>query len=205
MFKNKSKWVGVVLALVMVLAFTTPIFAEGGVDSVEPSEVVEETSTFFDHPIFKWIVKLIFNPFEVVGEDPDQEVGDVDLIGEEPRHAEGPLGGSDSTEGTPELIPVVVLEEAVAAVHVDGDLEFGKIVELLEIAENAQAVCDENNKENCEVTLGSLLIEYEDGTGVVELFEKHGKSENLGVGQVQKELSPKDTEKTNNVKIIRKD
>ena len=209
MFKNKSKWVGVVLALAMVLVFTTPIFAEGEMDSVESPDAVEKTSSFFDHPIVKWIVKLLFNPKVVVGEDPELEEGGVDLLGEEPPHAEGPLGGGGLAEGTPEpeSIPVVVPEEAIAAMYVDGGLGFGEIVKLLEIAENAQAVCVENNEENCEVTLGSVLVEYENGTGMGELSEKHGKPENMGVGQIQKDLDteksdPKEKEKTNNGKAL---
>jgi len=205
MFKNKSKWAGAALALAMVLVFTTPIFAEGEMNPVEPTEVVEETSSLFDHPIVKWIVKFMFNP-TVVMEEPEPEMDGADLIGEESSPTEGPLGGGDSMEATPEpeAIPVIVPEEMVAAMHVDGDLGFGEIVKLLGIAENAQAVCVENGEENCEITLGNLLVEYEDGAGMGELFEKYVKPENLGVGQIRKEVDPKDKEKTN-VGQIRKD
>ena len=209
MFKNKNKWAGVVLALVMVLAFSTPIFAEGEVDPVESPEVVEETSSFFDHPFVKWIAKFLFDPTVVIEEDPEPEMGGVDLPGEEPSPAEGPLGGGDLMEGTPEptpeLIPAVVPEEAVAALHADENLGFGEIVKLLEIAENAQAKCEENNEENCEVTLGSVIVEYEDGTGMDELYEKYGRPETLGVGQIQKELDPKDNEVTNSGMTKEKD
>jgi len=105
---NKSKWAGVVLALVLVLAFSTPIIAEGEVDPVESPEVVEETFNFFDHPIVKWIAKFLFNPIVAIEEDPEPEMGGVDLPGKEPLPAEGPLGGGDSTEWIPELTPVVV-------------------------------------------------------------------------------------------------
>jgi len=206
MYRNKRKWVGIVLALVMVLVFTTPMFAEGEMGPVEMPEVVEETPSFFDHPIVKWIVKLLFNPTVIVGEDPGLEGGGVDLPGEEPPPAEGPLGGGGLTEGTPEpeLILVIVQEEAVAAMHVEGGLGFGEIVKLLEIVENAQVACLDIGK-NCEVTLKSLVDEYECGTGMGELFEKYGKPENLGVGQIRKELDPKENEKTNNGKAKGKD
>jgi hypothetical protein len=201
MFTNKSKWVGVVLALVMVFAFSTPIFAEGAVDPVESPEVVEETSSFFDYPIIKWIVKFLFNPIVVIEEEPEPEMGGVDLHVEEPPPAEGPLGGGGSMEGTPEpeLIPVIVPEEAGAAMHVDENPGFEEIVKLLEIVENAQVTCLDIG-ENCEITLKSLIDEYEDGTGMGELFEKYGKPENLGVGQIRKELEPKEKEETNNGK-----
>lgn len=184
MFKNKSKWAGAALALVMVLVFTTPIFAEGEMGPAEPPGVVEETSSFFDHPIVKWIANFFFNPIEVEGEDPGLEEGG------------GSPEGTPDPEPTPEptLIPVIVPEEAVAAMHVDGDLGFGEIVKLLEIVENAQAACVDN-QENCEVTLESLLDEYKDGTGMGELFEIYGKPENLGVGHIREEK-----EKTNNGK-----
>lgn len=204
MFKNRNKWVGVVLALVMVLVFATPIFAEGEVDPVESPEVVEETFNFFDHPIVKWIAKFLFNPIVVAEEDSGLEGGGVDLPGEEPLPAEGLLGGGDSTEGTPELTPVVVSEEAIAALHADENLGFGEIVKLLEIVENARVTCLED-KENCEVTLESILDEYEDGAGMGELFEKYGKPETLGVGQIRKELDPKEKEKKNNGKAKGKD
>ncbi len=206
MFKNKRKWLGVVLALVMVLVFTTPIFAEGEMDPVEPPDGVEETSSFFNHPIVKWIAKFLFKPFVVGEEDPGLEGGGVDLPGEEPPPAEGPLSGGGLVEGTPEpeLIPVIVQEETVTAMHVGENLGFGEIVKLLEIVENAQVTCLDIG-ENCEVTLKSLVDEYEGGTGMGELFEKYGKPENMGVGQIRKDLAteksdPKEKEKTNNGK-----
>jgi len=197
MYKNKSKWTGIVLALLMILVFTTPIFAQGEVDPVGTPDVDNDSSNIYDHPIVKWIVKFLFNP-TIEEEEPKPEVGGADLIGEEPLFEEGPLGGGDSTEGVPELIPVIVPEEVVAAMHEDEKLGFGEIVKILEIAENAQAACVENNGENCEITLGSLLIEYKNGAGMGDLFEKYGKPENLGVGQIREESNPNNKEKSNN-------
>jgi len=232
MFKSKSKWTGAVLALVMVLAFTTPIFAEGEMDPVETPETVEETSNFFDHPIVKLIAEFfkdLFNP--PVEEEP--EVGGEDLPGEEPGFEEPPDGDGlpegdpepdpepdPGPETEPEPEPVIIPEEAVAAMHEDEDLGFGEIVKLMGIVESAQAACAESGGTNdvaCGVTLESLIAEYKDGIGMGELFEKYGKPENLGVGHIRKESDSvgqiknehtkrvKNEEKTNNGKAKGKD
>ena len=203
MCKNKSKWTGAVFALVMVLVFTTPIFAQGEVDPVETPELVEEPPNFLDHPIVKLIAEFfadLFNP--PVEEESEPEVGGPDLTGEgpgseDPPLGDEPLGGDGSTEGEPE--PVIIPEEAVAAMHEEEDLGFGEIVKLMGIVEDAQATCAETG-ENCEVTLDSLLAEYKDGIGMGALFEEYGKPEHLGVGHIRKELDPKDKEKINNGK-----
>lgn len=221
MFKSKSKWTGAVLALMMILVFTTPIFAQDGVDPVELPEVVEEPSKFLDHPIVKLIAQFfadLFNP--PVEEEPEPEMGGADLTGEgagldDPPPGDEPLGGDGSTEGEPEPEPepVIIPEEAVAAMHEGEDLGFGEIVKLMGIVEG---ICAESG-ENCGVTLDGLLAEYKDGTGMGELFEKYGKPEHLGVGQIRKELESvgqiqhentnrvKNQEKTNNGKAKGKD
>ena len=134
-------------------------------------------------------------------------MGGADLTGEgagleDPPPGDEPLGADGLPEGEPE--PVIVPEEAVAAMHVEEDLGFGEIVKLMGIVEDAQATCAETG-ENCGVTLDSLLAEYKDGTGMGELFEMYGKPEHLGVGQIRKELDPKNKEKTNNGKAKGKD
>jgi hypothetical protein len=226
MFKSKSKWTGAVLALVMVLAFTTPIFADGEGDLVETPETVEETSNFFDHPIIKLIAEFFKDLF-----NPQPEVGGEDLPGEEPGFEE-PSGGDDLPEGDPEpdpvpdpepdpeLEPLIIPEEAVAAMHKDEDLGFGEIVKLMGILESAQATCAESGGTDevaCGVTLESLIAEYKDGAGMGELFENYGKPENLGVGHIRKESElmgqilnehtkhVKNEEKTNNGKALGKD
>ncbi len=199
MFKNKTKWTGAVLALVLVLVFTTPIFVQGEVEPVETPGVVEEPSKFLNHPIVKLIAEFfadLFNP--PVDEEPEPDEGGADLTGEGPGFEDPPpgdetLGGDGSTEGEPEL--VVIPEEAVASMHEDEDLGFGEIVKLMGIVEEMCA-----GVEDCEVTLDSLLEEYKEGTGMGELFDKYGKPEHLGVDQIRKELDPKDKEKTNNGK-----
>ena len=215
MFKNKSKWTGAVLPLMMVLVFTTPIFAQDGGDPVETPEVVEESSKFLGHPIVKLIAEFftdLFNPS--LEEEPDPERGGADSNGEGPGLEDSlpggePLGGDGSTEGElePEPEPVVIPEEAVAAMHEDQDLGFGEIVKLMGIVEMCASV------ENCEVSLEGLLAEYKDGIGMGELFEMYGKPEHLGVGHIRKELEPvgqiknehTKVEKTNNGKAKGKD
>ena len=222
MFKNKSKWTGAVLALMMVMVFSTPIFAQGEVDPVETPEVVEEPSNFLDHPIVKLIAEFfadLFNP--PVEEEPEPEVGGEGSTGEgsgseDSLLGDEPLGGDGSTEGEPEPDPepepVIVPEEAVVAMHVEEDLGFGEIVKLMGMVEDAQVTCVETG-ENCGVTLDSLLAEYEEGIGMGELFEMYGKPEHLGVGHIRKELEPvgqtknehTKREKTNNGKAKGKD
>ena len=219
MCKRKGKWMGAVLAMVMVLVFTTPIFAQGEVDPVETPEVVEEPSKFLDHPIVKLIAELfadLFNP--PVEEEPEPEVGGGDLAGREPGLEEPPTGGEPEPDPEPEPEPelVIVPEEAVAAMHEEENLGFGEIVKLLGMVEDAQAECAETG-ENCGVTLESLIAERKDGVGMGELFEEYGKPEHLGVSQVRKESEPvgkirnentnhvKNEKKTNNGKAKGKD
>lgn len=192
MFKNKNKWTGAVLALMMVLVFTTPIFAQDGGDPVETQEVVEETSKFLDHPIVKLIAEFFTDLFTPsVEEEPDPEGGGADSTGEgpgleDPLPGDEPLGGDGSTEGEPEPEPepVVIQEEAVSDLHEDQELGFGEIVKLMGIVETCASV------ENCEVTFDELLVEYKNGIGMGELFEMYGKPEHLGVGHIRKELEP---------------
>ena len=131
-------------------------------------------------------------------------MGGADLTGErtgleDPPPGDEPLGADGLPEGEPG--PVIVPEEAVAALHEGEDLGFGEIVKLMGIAEG---ICAETG-ENCSVTLDNLLAEYEDGIGMGELFEMYGKPEHLGVGHVRKELDPKGKVKTNNGKAKGKD
>ena len=88
-------------------------------------------------------------------------------------------------------------EEKIASMHEELKLGFGEIVKLTELAKLTQATCSETG-EFCEVTLDSLIEEYKGGMSVGALFKKYGKPENVGVGQIRKELNPK--EKTNNGK-----
>lgn len=78
---------------------------------------------------------------------------------------------------------MIVPEESAAAMHEGEDLGFCEIVKLMGIPEG---ICAETG-ENCSVTLGSLLAEYNHGIGMGELFKKYGKPEHFGVGQIRKE------------------
>lgn len=124
----------------------------------------------------------------------------VEGIGsEDPPFGDKPLDADGLPEEDPE--PVIVPEESVAAMHEEEDLDFGEIVKLMRIAEG---ICAETG-ENCGVPLDSLLAEYKDGIWMGELFEKYDKPEHFGVGQIRKELDPKDKVKTNNGKVKGKD
>jgi hypothetical protein len=190
------------------------ILAQSEVDPTETPGAVEEPSKFLDHPIVRLIAgffaDLFIPPVVIVDEELISEVDDENFVREEPGleellFVEEPLGNDDSTKWEPEseIEPVIIPEEAVAAMHEDEKLGFGEIVKLMEIV---QATCDESG-ENCGITIDSLLAEYEDGNGMGALFENYGKPEHLGVGQIQNENTyrVKNEEKTNNGKAKGKD
>ena len=213
MFKRKNKWIGAVLALMMVLVFTTPIFAQDGSDPLDTPGEVEESTKFLDHPIVILIAEFfadLFKPPVVVEEGPDPDGGGEGSTGEDPPPPLPP--DNDSTIVETGIDPV----EAVAALHEEENLGFGEIVKLLGMVEDAQAECAETG-ENCGVTLESLIAERKDGVGMGELFEEYDKPEHLGVGQIRKESEPvgkirnentnhvKNEKKTNNGKAKGKD
>jgi len=216
MLKRKNKWIGAVLALMMVLVFTTPIFAQDGSDPLDTPEVDEESTKFLDHPIVKLIAEFfadLFKPPVVVEEGPVSEVGGVELNGEDPPPPPPPPPPGD--EFPPDDVSAIVETgidpgETIAALHEEENLGFGEIVKLMEIVEEMCAGVDD-----CELTLDILLAKREDGIGMGELFEMYGKPEHLGVGQIRKELEPVGQiknenafvkeEKTNNGKAKGKD
>lgn len=149
---------------------------------------MEEISSFLDHPIVKLLARFFANLFAppVVEEPAEGGVVPMDLP-TEPDHTKVPVEGE--VEPTPEPLPVVVPEEAVAALHEEQDLGFGEITKLLQIVVEAQASCKLEDI-NCGVTLDSLVAEYKAGAGMGELFKKYGKPEYTGVGQVRKAAEP---------------
>jgi len=187
--KNKIKGFSLLIAALMLVTIATPIFAQGEVDPVVEPEPVVEVSSFVDHPIVKLLASFFANLFappvveEPVGEDvpPTEPVGEP-VLGEEPVVGE--------EEPLPEVLPVVVPEEVVAAMHEEQDLGFGEITKLLSIVTQAQALCVSDGL-FCDVTVESLTAEYKAGEGMGELFKKYGKPEFTGVGQVRKAANPK--------------
>ena len=186
MFKRKNKWIGAVLALMMVLVFTTPIFAQDGSDPLDTPGEVEESTKFLDHPIVKLIAEFFADLFNEEG--PVSEVGGGELNGEDPTTPPPPPPpGDESPPGDVSMVVETGIDpvETVAALHEEENLGFGEIVKLMGIVEEMCAGVDD-----CELTLDILLAKREDGIGMGELFEMYGKPEHLGVGQIRKELEP---------------
>lgn len=194
--RNKMKWISLLIAAVMLMTATVPVFADTGEEPVEEPVVVEETFSFLNHPI----VKLLANFFKSLFQPPavEEPVGGDDV---EPPPVDGSENGEEEGEGgevtVEDPLPVIVPEEVVAGLHEEQDLGFGEITKLLQIVVEAKASCTLEGV-NCDVTLDSLLAEYKSGVGMGELFQKYGKPELLGVGQVRKAADPK--VKTNNGK-----
>lgn len=184
--KSKIKGLSLLIAALMLVTMATPVFAQGETDPVvDPAPAV---SSFLNHPIVKLLARFFANLFAPpVVEEPVKEVtGPTD-----PPTAsvppEVPLEGED--EPTLEPPPVVVPEEAIAALHEEQGLGFGEITKLLQMTVEAQAACALEGI-HCGVTLDSLVAEYKAGAGMGELFQKYGKPEFTGVGQVRKAADP---------------
>jgi len=197
--KRKIKGLSLLVAALMLVTVATPIFAQSETDPVvEPAPEVEESS-FVDHPIVKLLASFFANLFappvveEPVVEEPVSELPDGQVI--PPTEPEGePVAGEEplveDVEPLPEPLPVIVPEEAIAALHEEQNLGFGEMTKLLQITVEAQAACALEGI-NCDVTLDSLVAEYKAGEGMGELFKKYDKPEYTGVGQVRKTAEPK--------------
>ena len=184
--KNKVRWMSLLIAALMLVTAITPVFADTDTDPAGEPAPVEETSGFWNHPI----VKLLASFFSGLFEPP---------VVEEPVEGEGVEPPEEPVEGTEgeEPLPPVVPEEVVAALHEEQKLGFGEMTKLFQIVAEARAACVLEGV-NCDVTLEGLVAEYKDGAGMGALFKEYGKPSLLGVGQVRKELNPK--EKSNNGK-----
>ena len=185
---KKFKWAGLMVAIVMIAASATPVFAQSDTDPTEVPAVVEESSSFLDNPIVLLLSTFFTNLFTVdeVEETPPPDESDPGT-GEPTEVPEGEDGGEGSEipaeEPTP--VPTVSAEEQIAAMHTKDDLGFGEITKLLQIVTEAQESCELYGT-NCGVTVDSLLDEYNTGVGMGELFAKYGKPEITGVGQTKK-------------------
>ena len=210
MLSNRSKFVSVLIAMMLVLSLTIPVFAQDEIEPVEETEVEETSFKFLDHPIVKLLAEFFssfFNPPEEEEPVPDEvegtgENGDPEALPPD----EGDLGGDGGDEGDldgdagdggedvePEE-PQIVPEEKIASMREENKMGFGVITKLMELARQTRATCSET-LEFCEVTLDSLIDEYEGAMSIGALFAKYGKPKNVGVGQIRKELDQK--EKTN--------
>jgi hypothetical protein len=186
---NKFKWTGLVVAIVMIAASATPVFAQSETDPQDVPAVVEESSSFLDNPIVLLLSNFFSGLFtaNTVEEIPTADVGDPG-ISEPTGTPEGVVIGEDGdvipTE-QPTPVPTISAEEQIAALHTDEDLGFGEITKLLQIVTEAQESC-ELYSTNCDVTVDSLLSEYNSGIGMGELFAIYGKPAITGVGQTKK-------------------
>lgn len=188
MHKN-FKWTGLMVAIVMIAASATPVFAQSETDPQEVPVVVEESSSFLDNPI----VLLLSNFFsDLFTANAVEEIAIVDAgdpgISEPTGTPEGEVSGEEgdvipTEEPTP--VPTISAEEQIAALHTDEDLGFGEITKLLQIVTEAQESCELYGT-NCDVTVDSLLSEYDSGMGMGELFAIYGKPAITGVGQAKK-------------------
>ena len=197
MLSKKSKFVSVLIAMMLVLSLTIPVFAQDEIEPVEEPEVEETSFKLLDHPIVKLLAEFFssfFNPPEEEEPVPD-EVGGTGENGDA-----GGDGGQEEAvdgEGVEPEEPQIVPGEKIASMREENKLGFGVITKLMELARETRATCSETG-EFCGVTLDSLIEEYEDGMSIGALFAKYGKPKNVGVGQIRKELDQK--EKTNNGK-----
>jgi hypothetical protein len=199
--KINKKWLSVLVALTMVATAFTPVFAQSETEPTEEPAVVEQTNSFVDNPIVKLLASFFNSLFTApVAEEPTSGSGEGgeggDTLPPDPTEEPGTEGGEgEEPVEEPTPVPTQSPEEQVAALHTDEDLGFGEITKLLAIAEEAQAECEASGT-NCDVTVDSLLAEYNSGTGMGELFAKYDKPEITGVGQVRNG----DKEKSNNGK-----
>jgi len=202
MHKN-FKWTGLMVAIVMIAASASPVFAQSETDPlIEPTPVVESNS-FLDNPIVLLLSNFFTNLFNSqVEETPTPETGVADE-GEPSDTPEGEVSGEEgdvipAEEPTP--VPTMSAEEQVAALHTDEDLGFGEITKLLQIVTEAQESCELYGT-NCDVTVDSLLAEYNSGMGMGELLDIYGKPAITGVGQTKQIYDEDDNKvKINNSK-----
>ena len=220
MLSNRSKFVSVLIAMMLVLSLTIPVFAqdeiepvdEPVVEEVEPDEELdgkETSSKFLNHPIVKLFAEFFasfFNPPEEEEPAPDEGDGtdenggagalppdggeDGGESGEPEDGGEGVEPEADGESGEPEEPPIVP-EEKIASMHGDDKLGFGVIAKLIGIVECAEG----------GVTLDDLVAQFKGGVGQGKLFEMYCKPENVGVGHIRKAVKELDQkEKTNNGK-----
>lgn len=89
------------------------------------------------------------------------------------------------------------VSDQIAALH-DSGMGFGVIVKLFAIAQASQEGCvdDGDPLTTCGVSVEDLVLQFQGGAGMGQLFKEYGKPDKLGVGHVRQELSGK--EKNNN-------
>jgi len=196
MFKFTKFYQLVALIIALTLLVATPVFAQSETEPLADPDPVqtEEQSTFFGSKIVQMIADFfadLINPPQEelpVEEPPDGEPP----VGEEPPAGELPEGEEPVEEPEPTIVP----EEFVASLHEDENMGYGEIVKILDLANNAAAICADTG-EFCDVTYETLLAEYDANPSMGALFAKYGKPENLGVGQLKNDPPGQAKEKSN--------
>ena len=166
----------VVLAILLLIGFTKPVFAEGEPEptlepTVEPEEEQEKLN-----PVVRWIADFFKDLFLV---ETPQEPVETTTPETTPETDETPV----PTEEVPTPQPTLSVEEQIAAYHED-ELGFGVLVKLLSIAEAAKAECAATSV-NCDVTIDTLVEQFKAGVGIGDLEALYGKPDVSGVGQVK--------------------
>lgn len=168
------------MAVLLCISFTQPVFAQGEIETTPQAEVEQEKL----NPVIQWIADffrdLLTQEEPVVTPDPE-------IPTDTPEPGETPLPDEEVPtpgEEIPTPQPIASVEEQIVAFHEEDDLGFGVMVKLLGIVQAAQAQCAETG-ENCDVTIDSLIAQFESGMGVGDLEETYGKPAAMGVGQVK--------------------
>jgi len=168
--RNK-KWLSILIAAALLMTATLPVLADSHDDPMEDPENGEGESWFLNQPIVRLLAEF-FNFLTGAEEDENGEDSDPEMPGD--------IGLGRGGLGEP-----VANAEIIAELHQEEKIGFGVITKLLGILEMTQKTCEETG-EFCDVTLESLVAEYQSGMSVGELFAKYGKPGFLGVGQVRK-------------------
>jgi hypothetical protein len=205
--KKNFKWTSLMVAVILIVASATPVFAQSETDPLTEPTPVEESNSFLNNPI----VLLLSNFFNTLLNPPVEETPTPEPVlpdeGEptDTPEGDGGEGGEVIPTEEPTPVPTISAEEQVATLHTEENLGFGEITKLLQIATEAQESCELYGT-NCDVTVDSLLAEYNSGSGMGELFDKYGKPEITGVGQTKKIYDEDGNKvKTNNGKANGKD
>ena len=182
------------MAILLLTSFTQPVFAQGEIETTPEAEAEQEKL----NPVIQWIADffrdLLTKEEPLVTPDPEIPT-DTPEPGETPvPDEEDPIPG----EEVPTPQPTLSVEEQIVVFHEEDDLGFGVMVKLLGIAQTAQTQCAETG-ENCDVTIDSLIAQFESGMGIGDLEEIYGKPDAMGVGQVKGTAEPnKNTVKNQN-------
>jgi len=174
---RNNQWLSILIAAALLLSASVPVLADSHDDPMEEPANGENVSWFLNQPIVRLLAGF-FNFLLGGGE----EGGDLDL--ESPNGIGLGMGGSSEPVENAEII---------AELHREEKIGFGVITKLLGILEMTQKACEESG-EFCDVTLESLVDEYQSGMSVGELFAKYGKPNFRGVGHVRKFLKNQNKE-----------